>query len=216
MDVDWTRDRVLSHPRITGEKRRLCLAALDSYAALTAETSVSRDDLSVIERAARSGKVAPAEIGGRALAALACRHAAAREAFRDLMASGRRDDRLRAVMCLSSWMPVRLVREVLRLGFHDRSEVVRGQAAAACDTLGRRELLPALEERADAESLPWAKHKFLFHAAMLRDGYLVERKEGRLYLTARTASGGWASCGITRADLDAGRVPALVAEMRGQ
>jgi hypothetical protein len=216
MDVQATRKWALSHPRIKGEDRRLLLAALDSFETLVGAVKVSPEELTAIIEAARCRWVAAGGVGGHALADLACQHPAAQEAFREMMASRKSSDRFRAVDSLSAGMPTALVQDVLARGLRDRSKGVRLCAARKCDTLRLRGMLPELERRAEAEPDPEVKRQFEFHAAMIRDGYLVEREEGgAIYLCVR-ARNGWSSQEISQDDIDNGLVPGLVAQRQAK
>ena len=217
MDVAQTREWARSLPRIKDDERRLIFAALDAFEALgAAARQLNREELSAVEEAARSRWVAAWDVGGRALAELACQHVAAQEAFRELVASPASSERFQAISSLSARMPAPLLRELLTRGLNDRSKKVRVRAAMTCDTLRLEELLPELERRAGVEPDAEVEYELRFHAAMIRDGYLVERKgRGRLSLCVRTRDG-WSWQDISRADLDDGRVPALVAERQAQ
>jgi len=77
-------------------------------------------------------------------------------------------------------------------------------------------MLPEILQRAAGEPDAGVKQKLEFHAAMIRDGYLVERKEGeRLSLCVR-ARDGWSWQEISQADIDGGRLPILVAERQSK
>jgi hypothetical protein len=212
MNVQETRYWVQSHPRITDEQRRLIFAALDSFELLVGTPTVSPEDLAAIMEAARCPWVAVGDIGGRALAELAGRHQAAQDAFRVMIASRKSSERLQAVDHLSARMPTSLNQEILRRGINDRSKSVRLCAARKCDRLHLREMLPELEQRVEVEPAPELKQRLEFHIAMIRDGYLIERKEdGEIQLCVRKRNG-WSWQEISQEDIDNGRVLSLVAE----
>jgi hypothetical protein len=159
MDVPGTRQWVQSHPRIKSEERRLIFAALDSLEALARAPSATREELAAIVEAARSRWVAVWDIGGRALADLACQHSAAQEVFGELMASRKNSERFQAVSCLAAGMASPLLQELLSRGPNDRSKNVRVRAAMMCDTLRLREMLPELGHRAAIEADPEVQHE---------------------------------------------------------
>src|SRR5262249_8917765 len=150
---------------------------LDSFELLVNAPTALPEQLAAIVTAARCRWVAVGDIGGRALAELACQHPAAQEAFRELIASTQSSERLQALNSLSVGMPSSLVQELLSRGLNDRSKNVRLWAVRKCDTLRLREMLPVLEGRIELEPDPEVKSQLAFHAAMIRDGYLVERKQ---------------------------------------
>jgi hypothetical protein len=212
MNLEKTREWVQTQPRIKEEERRLIEAALDSFEVLRRARKISPGQLVAITEAARCRWVAGSDIGGRALAALACKHAAAQQAFRDLVGSRKSHERYQAISRLSERMPKPLLQELLTRGLNDRSKAVRLWAAHKCDTLRLAEMVPEMARRAASEPDAGVKHKLEFHAAMIRDGYLVERKRGgRLTLCVRSKYG-WNWQDISQQDLESGRIPALVAE----
>jgi hypothetical protein len=109
-------------------------------------------------------------------------------------------------------MPRDLLCQLRTRGLNDRSKTVRVWAAHQCDTLRLTEMVPEMTRRAAREPDSWVKAKLEFHAAMLRDGYHVERGEGgRLRLCGRTRDG-WSYQEVSPEDVDGGRIPALAAE----
>lgn len=206
MDVQATRNWAKSHRRIKDVERQLIFAALDAYEALTDATAVLRRDLEPITTAARTRSVAVWDVGGRALAELACHHLEAQEIFRDLATSKKNNERFQAISSLSKAMPKPFVRDLLGRALNDRSKSVRLRAAMICDSLRLKELLPELRSRAAIEPDAQVKHELEFHATMIRDGYQIEHKDGRLSLCIRVRNG-WSWQDITQVDIDSGRVP---------
>jgi hypothetical protein len=211
MNLQETRNWALSHPRIKDRERRLMFAAMDSFETLYRAGNVSPDELTAVIEAARSPWVAVWGVGGRLLAEFARRHGSAQITIRALATSRKRNERFQAIDSLSAEMPKTLLQELLTLGLNDHSKLVRRRAAMKCDTLRLREMLPEMMQRAAVEPDSQVKHSLEFHAAMIRDGYLIERKGGNLTLRVRVRNG-WSSQLITQDDIDGGRVPALVAE----
>jgi len=148
------------------------------------------------------------------LAELACRHVEAQEAYGNLFSSRSARVRVLALCSLSNQMPLSLLRDVLTRALADSSKKVRLAAALRCDILRLREMVPELERRATAESDSKVVGEMRFHATMIRDGFLVKEEEpDRPVLWVRT-SRGWCQKAISRADVEGGRVPALVAELQ--
>ncbi len=50
---------------------------------------------------------------------------------------------------------------------------------------------------------------------MIRDGYLIERKKGRLSLCVRVRNG-WSWQDVSQEDLNCGHVPKIVADMQAR
>jgi hypothetical protein len=212
-DLEWTRRWVQSHPRIKEEERRIIFVAMDSFEALKLAKAITREQLEPIVVAARCPCRAAWDVGGRLLAELAQTNKAAQEAFRELVTSRKASERLHAVVSLSARMPVALLQELLSQTVNDRSRRVRQWTAEMCISLSLREMVPELLRRAEAEPDIEVKRELEFNAALIRDGYLVERKEGgRLCLNIRLRGGGLTWQDISQKDIDRGRVPAIVAK----
>jgi hypothetical protein len=74
-------------------------------------------------------------------------------------------------------------------------------------------MVPELVRRAEVEPDADVRRELEFHAALIRDGHFVERKEaGRLCLYIRLRGGGLTWQDISQKDVDRGRVPAIVAK----
>jgi hypothetical protein len=117
--------------RLTGvraEHLRLIAAALDVFEALADAPTATRGELAAVEEALRCSSVPVWSCAGCVLAELAVRHAAAGEAFRDLLASRRAGERFQAISSLTGRMPHELLRELLDRGRGDRSKHVRERA----------------------------------------------------------------------------------------
>jgi hypothetical protein len=213
MDLGWVRNWVRNHPRFKDEQRRVIFAAMDAFEALKPAIEVSRDQLGPIVAAIRCPWEAAWDVRGDLLAELAWKHRAAQDAFRELVASRKALERFRAVLSLSARMPKSLLLELLSHTVNDRSKRVRQWTAEVCGRLMLQEMIPKLLERAQAEPDPEVKRSMEFNAALIRDGYAVERKEeSRLYLYIRLPDGGLTGQDITQRDVDRGRVPAIVAK----
>lgn len=213
MDLARMRNWVQSHPRIKNEERRVIFAAMESFEELKQVKATSRDQLEAIIEAARCPSRAVWGVGGQLLAKLAQTNEAAQEAFRELVASPKASERLQAVCSLSARMPVALLHDLLRQTVNDRSKRVRQWTAEMCNTLGLREMVPELLQRAKAEPDPDVKRGLEFNAALIRDGYVVETREGdRLCLSFRLRDGGLTWLDISQNDVNGGRVPAIVAQ----
>ncbi|HEY7425636.1 MAG TPA: hypothetical protein VH682_15500 [Gemmataceae bacterium] len=211
IDLEGTRNWVQSHPRIKDEEGRVIFTAMDSFEALKQAKVISREKLEPIIAAARCPRRAAWDVGGRLLAELAQTNQAAQEAFRELVASRKASERLQAVLSLSARMPVALLQELLSQTVNDRSKRVRQWTAEQCNMLNLREIVPELLRRAETEPDPDVKRGLEFNAALIRDGYRVEIKEGgRLRLYIRLRDGGLTSQDISQKDVKRGRVPAIV------
>jgi hypothetical protein len=217
MDLNWIRNWVQSHPRIKEEERCLIVAAMGSFESLNQVKACSREQLAAIMAAACSRWQAAQGYGGRFLAELAGKHPAAQAAFRELVAFRKYDVRLQAIMHLSIKMPRQLLQELLGQAITDRSKGVRTWAAYQCDILQIREMVPEMLRQAEVEPDAAVKRDIEFHAAMTRDGYLIERKEGGgLTLHIRLRNAGWTWQDISQEDVDRGRVPGIVAKRQAE
>ncbi len=214
VDLRETRIWVQSHPRIKDAKRRVIFAAMDSFEALKGKKEIARDQLETVVAATRCPWLAVWDIGGRLLAELAEKHPAAQEAFRELMTSPKANERFQVIWSLSGRLPGSLLQELLGQALTDRSKRVRLTAAYFCDVLQQRELVPGMLRQAEVEPEADVKRKLEFHAAMMRDGYLVEPKEGGGLTLLIRLQNGWTQQDITQKDVDRGRVPAIVAKYR--
>src|SRR5262249_36511416 len=109
-----------------------------------------------------------------------------------------------------------LLQELLGQALTDRGKRVRSRAAYVCDALRQAEMVPGMLRQAEVEPEADVKRELEFHAAMIRDGYVVEPKEGgglTLHIRLRA---GWTCQDITQKDVDRGRVPAIVAKRRAE
>ena len=213
VDLERMRTWVNENRRIKDDKRKVILSALDVFDQLQEVRNLTAGQLTPIIDAVRCPLPGAWDIGGRLLAALAVTQNVAQEAFRNLVASPKANERLQAVLSLSPKMPPELLQEFLSKTINDRSNRVRLWTAEMSDRLLLREMLPKLLERATVETESEVRRALEFHAAMIRDGYLVRREEdGRLNLIIRLPGGGATSQEIKQKDVDRGRVPAIVAK----
>lgn len=213
IDVDSYREHVESDPRMRGDARRVAFAALEALKALRSAKSLAREDLEPIVQAIRCRLQAVREIGCPLLAELARAHAAARDAFRELMTSRKPSERLSAVLGLSRDMPRELLIEILSRGLDDRSKRVREWAAEQSWVLQVQEMGPALLRRVGTETDATFKRDLLSAVGLLRDGYVIKQnQDGSLLLSFTLPGGGVMSQEITQEDIDLGRVPAIVAQ----
>jgi hypothetical protein len=216
LDLNETRTWLQSHPRIKDAERRVIFAAMDCFEALKGKKDVARNQLEPVLAATRCPRPAAWEIGGRLLAALGEKHPAAQEAFRELMASRKADERFQAVLSLSGRLPGSLLQDLLGQALTDRSKRIRSRAAYMSDVLQLREMVPGMLRQAEVERDADVKRDLEFHAAMIQDGYMVESKEGdglTLHIRLRD---GWTWQDIKQSDVDRGRVPAIVAKRRAE
>ena len=194
----------------------MIFAALDAYEILSQKRNITRIELEPIIDAMRSGWVAADTSAGHLLAELASRHVAAQEALRELTTSRKSKERSAAIYCLSNEIPKLLLCELLTLGIIDRSKAVCRRAAMKCDLLRLKEMLPELEKRIVVERDNDLKYELEFHAAMIRNGYMVKRNaDGSLTLHVREKNG-WSSQEISQEDIDGGSIPVLVAERQSK
>jgi hypothetical protein len=185
MNYSQTRNWLTSDPYLRDEARRLALDALDWFESIAGASTISPEDLGPILAAARCRLLPAWDIAGGLLAELACQHQAAQEAFREWAACPRYSDRFHAIYCLRNRMPAALLQELLGRALNDRTKRVRQCAAQKCDTLWLQEMLRALLQRAQVEPVPEVRRNLEFHAAMLRDGYVIERRGKGLSLWVR-------------------------------
>ena len=131
--------------------------------------------------------------------------------LREMIGSGKWNERLRAVLSLTSYLPKSFVQELLNQTVNDRSKRVRYWTAWQCDQLTLREMVPVLLQQAEVEPNPEMKREIERHALLLRDGYIVELQEnGRLELQIRLPNGGLTWIDISQKDIKSGQVPSIV------
>jgi hypothetical protein len=217
VDLERMRKWVDENPRIKKEERRVILSAINSFEQLQQARNLSPAQLTPIVAAARCRLQGAWDIGGRLLAALAVTQSAAQDAFRELVASPKANERLQAVLSLSARMPTALLEELLRKTVDDQSKRVRLWTAEHSNSLLLRQMVPRLLERAKVEREPDVKRSLEFNAALIQDGYFVEPEaNGQFCLYIRLREGGLTAEDITQKDIDRGRVPAIVAKRQSE
>src|SRR5262249_49324844 len=142
----------------------------------------------------------------------------ARDAVLEILTSKKAADRYHVICMLGYlWDSIRLPRSfmegVIRTGLKDKSDLVRVEAAVAADRLSIKALIPDVETCLQTEGDADSKKTMAFHLAMLRDGYLLEYRDGQPELHVRFKQG-WTGAFITQDDVDSGRLESIAAAAR--
>lgn len=204
----WVREN-MKEP----SKRRLLLAAIDAYDHCHRARNASASEIAPIVKAAKSRFTRVWEIAADFLMRLTPKHPAAREAALEMLKSDKVNERFQLVASLRRPAPKALLAEMVRAALRDKSFRVREKAAEAADRLQLRRLLPDLEAILAEEEHPTARRAIEFHAAMLRDGYLLRDEDGEPCLWVRTRWG-WSTPPITKKAVEKGRLKSIVAKAR--
>jgi HEAT repeat protein len=170
-------DEYLEEPH----KRRLALEALDAFERLENATRVSANQIVPILDAAKCRFVRVWEIGADSLNRLAVRHPSAQDALGIMLRDRNADVRFQAIALLGiSSLPQSFAESLVRIGLNDKSYQVRGKVAEAACQLGLRALVPQLKESLNVEKHAIARQSLEFAIALLRDGFLLQRTDGKL------------------------------------
>jgi hypothetical protein len=202
------------------ERRHLASAALDAYERIEDSANLSAEELGPIVDAATCRFVRVWEIGADLLNRLAVRHHAAQNAIRRMLHDRKADVRFHAIALLgSSPLPRPFAASLIRLGLHDRSNEVRGKAAEAACQLGLTELIAELEASLAEEKHPIARRCLEFAVALLCDGYLVQKADGKVtnvWVRGERDRGWCVSVPMTEDDLRSGQLETIIESAKGE
>jgi hypothetical protein len=200
------------------KKRSLVLHALTAFERLEQATAPSHGDLSAIVEAASCRYLRVWEIGAHLLHILAGRHQAAQVALRTMFASRKATLRFRVIVFLRfSSAPESFAKELIQLALCDRSHEIREAGADMAGWLGLTELLPALRQSLAIEKYRAARDCLSFTVAMLQDGYLLRREEGKptiLYVNLKQEGYYWMSFPIKDSDVMKQGLESIIEEAR--
>lgn len=209
-------DEYLAEP----PKRRLATEALDAFERVENATKVSANQIVPILDAAKCRFVRVWEIGADLLNRLAVRHPAAQDALGIMLCDRKSEVRFQAIALLGiSSLPELFVQGLIRIGLNDKSYQVRGKVAEAACQLGLKSLLPELQESLEVEKHATARHSLEFAVALLRDGFLLQRTDGKVtnvWVKRDRGSGWYISVPITDDDLRSGRLAAIITDAKSR
>ncbi len=195
------------------EKRRLANDALDAFERLEKTQNISAEEIRPIVAAAKCRFRQVWDIAADLLTLLSNKHSSAQDAMREMLQSKKVGERFQVIAALNSRVPKSLALELIRKALKDTGNRVREKAAERADDLKFLQLLPELEQALSVEKHPNAKSALEFNISMLRDGYLVEDHKKYITVTVRMRRG-TSSQIISQEDIDRGRVPSIIADMR--
>lgn len=212
--VSESRDRI-NRCNAPSDRKRIALEALDAYEAVADRTSIEMHELAPIVVAVKSPYDIAWGSGTRLLIRLGKINPTARDANRDIILNSRKvNERFQMIATLTAGLPEEWYVEIIRQALNDKGCRVREKAAEAADRLRLKQLVLDLERRLLREEHPKTRRSLEFHAAMLRDGYILEHDDrGNPRLTIRDKDG-WVGKYITKKDLDDGMLNAIINEVR--
>jgi len=198
------------------ERKALANEAVDTYVKLAGQDSIHREELEPIITATQHPHTFVWDIGTVFLVKLAVSHEVARDAVAELARHKKADVRDSIIWALKDGLPRDFLLQVLRGALSDRSKKVRQQAIKVADMLRMEELVPDLNALLQTEKNEDVRKALQFHIPMMTDGYRLKYNEcNEPQLTVRT-NNGWGSPRVTQQDIDEGRLPDIIKEMRSK
>lgn len=122
--------------------------------------------------------------------------------------------RCHAILSLGQETPNDIVLAILKKGLQDRSASVRRVAAWQVQSLRVSKLIPDLEDQLAIEPHPGTKHSLDFHLRLLRDGYVLEYRDGEPPFLWIPTSDGMRGCYVSQEDIDTKGIQVILAEVR--
>jgi len=203
------------------DRKQIAHEALDTYEKLVGHDAIERHELGPIVIAAMCPYRVAYDIGTEMLVRLASSNVTAQDVIREIVFNSHKvSERFRIIANLSHGLSREYTVELIRKALNDKGNRVREKAAEVADSLELKELLPDLDKRLLSENHPSAKRAIEFHAAMLRDGYVLKQNvDGSFALTVRKKNGwnnGWSGKTIKKEDIENGKLQFLIEKIQSQ
>jgi hypothetical protein len=178
---------------------------------------VTTDLLAPVVDAASDTKTSVARPAYYVLLVLTNYFTAAQQAVARMAQDSRSHVRVWAVLSVGRHAPRALQLQVIGGGLTDRSAQVRRHAANQALTYRLRELLPALEAAAAGVRSAAVRQEIEHCCRLLRDGYFLTPADGDgVDLSVAFEGGGVGSLSVSRVELEARGVEALVSEFQAR